>query len=72
MGTISLTWTLTRTGSAVSGSVRMRPTDTNALQRLPPDKSGTLSGTINGTTLSLTIFFPKYAPTTRRPTALRR
>jgi len=38
----------------------MRPTDANVCNSCHRDKRGTLSGTINGTTLALTIFFPGY------------
>jgi hypothetical protein len=58
MGTISLTWALTQAGSAVSGTVQMQPTDTNACNSCHRNKSGTISGTISGTTLALTMFFP--------------
>ena len=59
IGSISLTWALTQTGSAVSGTVQMQSLDAagscNSCHRV---KSGTLSGTTSGSTLALTIFFP--------------
>jgi hypothetical protein len=58
-GGITVSWTLTQSGSAVSGTVRtqsVNPADgsCNSCHR---NKSGTVSGTISGTTLSLTMFF---------------
>ena len=59
MGTINLSWALTQTGSAVSGTVQMQAVDAagscNSCHR---NKSGTFSGTIGGTTLALTMVFP--------------
>ena len=58
MGTINLSWALTQTGSAVSGTVQMQAVDAagscNSCHR---NKSGTFSGTIGGTTLALTMVF---------------
>ena len=60
MGTISLTWGLNQTGSDLSGTVSMQSLDAagscNSCHRT---KTGTFSGTINGTTISMTMFFPK-------------
>ena len=59
MGTISLTWGLNQTGSDLSGTVSMHSLDAagscNSCHRT---KTGTFSGTINGTTISMTMFFP--------------
>jgi hypothetical protein len=59
MGTISLTWGLNQNGSDLSGTVSMQSLDAagscNSCHRT---KAGTFSGTINGTTISLTMFFP--------------
>jgi len=59
MGTINLTWGLGQTGSAVSGTVTMEAVDAagscNSCHR---SKSGTFSGTIDGTTLAITMSFP--------------
>jgi hypothetical protein len=61
MGTVILTWALTQTGSALSGTVKMQAVDVagscNSCHR---NKTGTFSGTINGTTLSTTMVFPKH------------
>ena len=59
MGTIGLTWALTQTGATVSGTVQMQSLDAagscNSCHRT---KSGTFSGTISGSTLALTMYFP--------------
>jgi len=59
-GATIVTWTLVQTDASVSGTVTTRavdPTDgsCNSCHR---NKTGTLSGTIAGTTLTLTISFP--------------
>jgi hypothetical protein len=59
MGTISLTWGLNQTGADLSGTVSMQSLDApgscNSCHRT---KTGTFSATINGTTISMTMFFP--------------
>src|SRR5712671_3596615 len=56
IGTINLTWGLSLTGSTLSGTVAMQAVDStgscNSCHR-------TKTGTIDGTTLSMTMFFPK-------------
>src|SRR5262245_8148645 len=59
-GTTIVTWALDQTDASVSGTVTTRavdPTDgsCNACHR---NKTGTFSGTIAGTTLTLTMVFP--------------
>ena len=59
MGTINLTWGLSQTGSALSGTVAMQAVDsTGSCNSCHRTKAGTFSGTIDGTTLSMTMFFP--------------
>lgn len=58
-GVTIVTWALTQTGTSVSGTVKTQavdPTDgsCNSCHR---NKTGTFSGTISGTTLTLTMFF---------------
>ncbi len=58
-GTTSVTWTLTQSGDSVSGTVRTQavdPTDgsCNSCHR---NKSGTVTGTMSGTSVSLRMFF---------------
>jgi hypothetical protein len=58
-GTITVSWTLTQSGTNVTGTVKTQsldPTDgsCNSCHR---NKSGTVTGTISDTTLSLTMFF---------------
>jgi hypothetical protein len=59
MGTIKMIWGLDQTGPAVSGTVTMEAVDApgscNACHR---NKTGTFSGTIDGTTLAMTMSFP--------------
>src|SRR5712671_6053397 len=60
MGTINLTWGLSLTGSTLSGTVAMQAVDsTGSCNSCHRTKTGTFSGTIDGTTLSMTMFFPK-------------
>src|SRR3979490_905202 len=59
MGTINLTWGLSLTGSTLSGTVAMQAVDsTGSCNSCHRTKTGTFSGTIDGTTLSMTMFFP--------------
>lgn len=58
-GATIVTWALTQTGTTASGTVKTEavdPTDgsCNSCHR---NKTGTFSGTISGTTLTLTMFF---------------
>ena len=58
-GAMFVTWALTQTGNAVSGTVNTRavhPLD-GSCSSCHRSKSGTISGTISGTTLTLTMFF---------------
>ena len=60
IATTIVTWTLTQTGASVSGTVTTLSTDSpnttcNSCHRT---KTGTLSGTIDGTTLTWTASFP--------------
>jgi hypothetical protein len=55
-----VTWVLTQTGSAISGTVRttaLVPGD-GSCSSCHRDKTGTVSGTISGSALSLTMDFP--------------
>lgn len=59
MGTINLTWGLSQAGSTLSGTVAMQAVDsTGSCNSCHRTKTGTFSGTIDGTTLSMTMFFP--------------
>ena len=62
MGTIILTWGLIQTGASISGSVKMQAVDTagscNSCHR---NKSGTFSGTVSGTAVTLSMSFPTGA-----------
>ena len=59
MGTINVTWGLNQTGSALSGTVAMQAVEaTGSCNSCHRTKTGTLSGTIDGTNLSMTMFFP--------------
>ena len=59
MGTIRLTWGLDQTGSTVSGTVTMQAVaDAGSCNSCHRNKTGTFSGTIDGTTLSMTMSFP--------------
>lgn len=61
-GTTIVTWTLTQTDASVSGTVTTQSTDPpgtcNSCHR---SRTGTLSGTIAGTTLTWTLSFPADA-----------
>jgi hypothetical protein len=54
-------WTLTQIGSSVTGSAILDPADPadGTCGSCHKQKSGTVSGTISGTSLSLTLDFPK-------------
>lgn len=57
-----VTWVLTQTGTAVSGTVRttsLNPND-GTCSSCHRDKTGTLSGTVSGSTLSLAMRFPGH------------
>jgi len=59
MGTINLTWTLSQTGSALSGTIAMQAVDAaGSCNFCHRTKTGTFSGTIDGTRLSMTMVFP--------------
>jgi len=59
MGTIKVTWGLDQKGSSITGTVTMQAVDAagscNSCHR---NKTGTFSGTIEGTTLAMTMSFP--------------
>ncbi len=57
---MNVTWTLTQTGSAVSGTVTSTPLNATdgSCSSCHRAKGGTVSGTIAGTTLALTMNFP--------------
>ena len=58
-GPETLTWTLTQVGSAVSGPVQMAPRFLDgSCGSCHKDKKGTVTGTLSGTTLKLTLTFP--------------
>ncbi len=68
-GAVVVTWALDQTGTSVSGTVSTQavdPTDgsCNSCHR---NKTGTFSGTINGNTLTLTMFFPSGTATDPTP-----
>ena len=59
MGATTVTWTLTQTGASVSGAVKTQAVDQNdgSCGSCHRNKSGTFSGSIDGTTLKLTMYF---------------
>jgi hypothetical protein len=59
--TIRVTWVVTQTGSTVSGTVETLPFDTSdgSCSSCHRVKTGTFSGTISGTALTLTMDFPE-------------
>ena len=59
-GAAILKWALTQTGNTVLGSAISRPADPTdgTYASCHKNKIGTLSGTVSGTTLTLTMFFP--------------
>ncbi len=60
LGPAFLTWTLNRVGDSVSGTVFMRPMNPTdgSCGSCHKSKDGTLSGTVSGTNLALTLSFP--------------
>lgn len=58
-GATVVTWSLTQTGAAVSGTVKTQAVDPNdgSCSSCHRNKSGTFSGSIDGTTLMLTMHF---------------
>jgi hypothetical protein len=58
-GATVVAWQLTQAGSAVSGTVRTTATnpDDGSCGSCHRNKSGTISGTLTGSTLTLTMFF---------------
>ena len=58
-GATIVTWTLTQTGANVSGAVKTQAVDQNdgSCGSCHRNKSGTFSGSIDGTTLKLTMYF---------------
>ena len=58
-GSTTVTWSLTGTGAGVSGTVRTEAVDPNdgSCNSCHRNKSGTVSGTVAGTKLTLTMFF---------------
>ena len=76
---MNVTWTLTQTGSAVSGTVTSTPLNATdgSCSSCHRAKGGTVSGTIAGTTLTLTMNFPgtdwrDHAAVQREPQRHRR
>ena len=59
-GVEKLTWTLTQTGSAFSGTVVMEPADPTdgSCGSCHKYKSGTVTGAMSGSTLTLKVIFP--------------
>jgi hypothetical protein len=59
-GAMVVTWTLNQTDANVSGTVSTTAVDPNdgSCNSCHRNKTGTFSGTINGNTLTLTMFFP--------------
>ncbi len=60
---MTVTWILTQTGSAVSGTAVSNPLNPNdgSCSSCHRGKSGTVSGTVSGNALSLTMHFPGTA-----------
>ena len=60
MGTANLTWTVSQTGESVSGTAEIRPVDVNdgSCASCHKNKVGAVSGTIAGTSLTLSLYFP--------------
>jgi hypothetical protein len=58
-GLTSVTWTLTQTGDSVSGTVKTQAVDPSdgSCNSCHRNKSGTVSGTISGSSVSLRLFF---------------
>jgi hypothetical protein len=58
-GATSVTWTLTQSGDSVSGTVRTQAVDPNdgSCNSCHRNKSGTVTGTITGTSVSEGLFF---------------
>lgn len=58
-GATTVTWALTQTGAAVSGTVKTQAVDPNdgSCNSCHRNKTGTISGTMAGTTLTMTMFF---------------
>ena len=58
-GPETLTWTLTQVGSTVSGPVQMAPRfQDGSCGSCHKDKKGTVTGTLSGAALKLTLTFP--------------
>ena len=60
LGPAFLTWTLTQVGDSVSGTVYLRPMNPTdgSCGSCHKSKDGTVSGTVSGMDLALTLFFP--------------
>jgi hypothetical protein len=60
LGPAILTWSLTQSGDSVSGTVSMRPVNVadGSCASCHKSKDGTFTGTVSGTNLALTLFFP--------------
>ena len=69
-GGATVTWTITQSGSALSGTAVTRPLDPGdgTCASCHKNKTGTLSGTLSGTTMALTMTFP--GGTTDEPTPI--
>lgn len=59
LGPALLTWTLTQTGEAISGTAVMRPVDATdgSCASCHKSKDGTISGTVSGSTLTIAMYF---------------
>jgi hypothetical protein len=59
-GPETFTWTLTQSGTNLSGTARLEPANTTdgSCGSCHKQKTGTLSGTMVGTALTLTLDFP--------------
>jgi hypothetical protein len=60
-GPVVFRWSLTQTGTTLNGVVMMDPVDPSdgSCGSCHKQKAGTVSGTINGTALTLTLDFPE-------------
>jgi len=71
IGTTVVTWKLTQTGSDVSGTVTTQSTDLpGTCASCHRSRTGTLSGTIAGTTLTWTVSFPADAANDPTPSCM--
>lgn len=59
LGSALLTWNLIQSGTTISGTALIRPADAadGTCASCHKSKDGTVSGSVSGTTISLTMFF---------------